>query len=308
MSGTVMLPEYSIAAVSKLAGVSCHSLRVWERRYGFPVPHRTSSGHRRYGPDQVRVLRRIARLLREGHSIGALIADHHAGRLAEGVGDHPPAEAIGEAAAELVNLLFRGDLDAAQEAYRREAGSSGPAELASRLIEPALIDVGERWYRRECQVYQERFASSFFIRKLERMIDEATLDNPRPLRRILLATVQGDRHRGGGLMIGLMLELAGWRALFLGVDLPVRELQRAVDALAPDAMGLSFVLSRNINKRFSELDRIQGLPIFVGGRSILNYQGLARRHGLIPLAGPADRVVPHLLTEFEEWGRRHPKP
>src|SRR5271168_4724194 len=33
---------YSIAAVSKLAGVSCHALRVWERRYGFPVPERSS--------------------------------------------------------------------------------------------------------------------------------------------------------------------------------------------------------------------------------------------------------------------------
>src|SRR3954454_12646166 len=31
---------YSIAAVSKLTGASCHALRVWERRYGFPVPHR----------------------------------------------------------------------------------------------------------------------------------------------------------------------------------------------------------------------------------------------------------------------------
>ena len=31
-------PRYSIAAVSKLTGISCHTLRVWERRYGFPVP------------------------------------------------------------------------------------------------------------------------------------------------------------------------------------------------------------------------------------------------------------------------------
>ena len=48
--------EYSIAAVSKLTGVSCHALRVWERRYGFPVPHRSASGHRRYSRDQVRLL------------------------------------------------------------------------------------------------------------------------------------------------------------------------------------------------------------------------------------------------------------
>ena len=37
-------PGYSIAAVSKLTGVSCHALRVWERRYGFPVPQRSPRG------------------------------------------------------------------------------------------------------------------------------------------------------------------------------------------------------------------------------------------------------------------------
>src|SRR5262245_673443 len=45
MSGPIGRPEYTIAAVSKLTGVSCHTLRVWERRYGFPEPHRSASGH-----------------------------------------------------------------------------------------------------------------------------------------------------------------------------------------------------------------------------------------------------------------------
>ena len=54
---------------------------------------------------------------------------------------------------------------------------------------------------------------------------------------------------------------------------------------APTRWRLSFVLSRNINKRFRELSKIRGVPVFVGGRSIVNHQGLARRHGLIPLIG-----------------------
>ena len=56
--------EYTIAAVSKLTGISCHALRVWERRYGFPAPRRSASGHRRYGREQVRILRRISELSR----------------------------------------------------------------------------------------------------------------------------------------------------------------------------------------------------------------------------------------------------
>ena len=87
----------------------------------------------------------------------------------------------------------------------------------------------------------------------------------------------------------------------MGVDLPVREYQKAVEGWRPDAVALSFVMSRNINKRFQELERIRGVPVFVGGRSILNYQGLARKHGLIPVPGSASQAVALLLTKFEEW-------
>ena len=88
------------------------------------------------------------------------------------------------------------------------------------------------------------------------------------------------------------------------MQLVVREYLAAVKQCHPDALGLSFVLSRNIKKRFQELLQIRGLPIFVGGRSILNYQGLAKRHGLIPLPGPITTSVPQLLVEFEQWVAR----
>src|SRR5205823_3679648 len=74
--------EYPIAAVSKLTGVSCHALRVWERRYGFPIPNRSASGHRRYGHDQVRTLRRISELAHnDGRPISDLIADVKDGKI-----------------------------------------------------------------------------------------------------------------------------------------------------------------------------------------------------------------------------------
>ncbi len=103
--------------------------------------------------------------------------------------------------------------------------------------------------------------------------------------------MQGERHEGGVLIIALLLELAGWRSLYLGTDLPTREFQKAIDRWRPDAVGVSFVLSRNITKRFAELSQLSGAPVFVGGRSILNYRSLARRHGLIPLPGPGSQAV-----------------
>src|SRR3954451_9156617 len=107
MARTLGHAGYSIAAVSKLAGVSCHALRVWERRYGFPVPERSASGHRRYAHDQVGTLRVLAKMARSGRSIGDLIGDLRSGKLdlpsagAE-VAERPPSSQV-------VDRLLAGD-------------------------------------------------------------------------------------------------------------------------------------------------------------------------------------------------------
>jgi DNA-binding transcriptional MerR regulator len=296
---------YTIAGVSKLTGVSCHALRAWERRYRFPVPHRAPTGHRRYDAEQVRQLQAIVRRLHAGEAIGGVMADLRAGELAL-----PPEPAPDGAAclvpprtAALVDRLLEGDLGGADAIVAEAAARLGPAAQASELLEPALVEVGERWFRRRCDVHQEHCATEYLRTKLHGLVDAARRANPEPARTVLLGTVQGDRHEGGLLVLGLLLELARVRALILGPDLPARELHEAVRRWRPAALGLSFVLSRNVNKRFRELAEIREVPIFVGGRSILNYQGLARRHGLIPLPGPAYETVGPLLEELD---RREP--
>jgi DNA-binding transcriptional MerR regulator len=292
---------YTIAAVSKLTGVSCHALRAWERRYAFPVPHRSPTGHRRYDAGQVGVLQAIVRRLQEGEAIGTVMAELRSGELP--LPPEPPPEgaafAVPQSIAALVDRLLEGDLRGADAVVAEAAGRLGPAGQASELLGPALIEVGERWFRRRCDVHQEHCATEYLRTKLHGLVDAARHANTTPTRTILLGTVQGDRHEGGLLMLGLMLELAAVRALILGPDLPARELRDAVRRWHPAALGLSFVLSRNVNKRFRELAEIREVPVFVGGRSILNYQGLARRHGLIPLAGPAFEVVGPMLDELD---------
>jgi len=65
---------YSIGAVARSTGISPDTLRVWQRRYGFPVPRRKSSGHRLYSSADVRRLRRISEALARGHRPGHVVA------------------------------------------------------------------------------------------------------------------------------------------------------------------------------------------------------------------------------------------
>jgi methanogenic corrinoid protein MtbC1 len=294
---------YSIAAVSKLTGVSCHALRVWERRYGFPVPDRSASGHRRFGKDQVTVLRHLAKLAHSGRSIGELIGDYRAGTLKIEIDEAGPVEEK-SASSPVVDRLFEGDLASADELLDRLAERLSTSELIERVIEPALVDIGERWFRGEGQIFQERCATACLLGRLTILLDRARHANPKPTRSAIVGSVKGDQHVGGVLMVSLSLELAGWRAVPMGTDLPVEEFQKAVEVWKPDALALSFVLSRNINKRFRELSKIKGVPIYVGGRSIVNHQGLARRHGLIPLLGTLRACTAQIIADVEGSERR----
>ena len=64
---------YSIAAVERDTGLSKDTLRVWERRYGFPCPDRDAAGDRCYPANQVERLRTIRRLLDAGHRPGRIV-------------------------------------------------------------------------------------------------------------------------------------------------------------------------------------------------------------------------------------------
>ncbi len=62
----------SIAAVERDTGLSKDTLRVWERRYGFPAPGRDSLGERAYTLSEVEKLRIVKRLLDAGHRPGRI--------------------------------------------------------------------------------------------------------------------------------------------------------------------------------------------------------------------------------------------
>lgn len=63
-------PGYSIGVVARLTGLSTHTLRMWERRFGLGASRRTESGHREYSRTDLDHLKLIKQLLDTGMRIG----------------------------------------------------------------------------------------------------------------------------------------------------------------------------------------------------------------------------------------------
>ena len=66
--------ELTTAQLAARTGVPAGTLRMWESRYGFPVPSRLPGGHRRYRDRDADQVREVARLRAEGLSMTAAIA------------------------------------------------------------------------------------------------------------------------------------------------------------------------------------------------------------------------------------------
>lgn len=66
---------YAIGAVARLTGLSEHTIRIWERRYGAVVAHRAPNGRRVYTPQDVEKLSFLKILTERGVAIGGIAAE-----------------------------------------------------------------------------------------------------------------------------------------------------------------------------------------------------------------------------------------
>lgn len=132
-------------------GVTPALLRLWENRYGWPSPRRTSSGQRRFTEDEVAELAQVLALVRSGRTIGSLIVDRRPvlprmepkvaqplGAAALGALTEPRTEMGLRLRAALVDHLRHRDVGAALAICHRALRSCHPTDRAAAVREPVL--------------------------------------------------------------------------------------------------------------------------------------------------------------------------
>lgn len=215
-------------------GLSKDTLRVWERRYGYPRPERDAHGERAYPPEQVQVLRRIRRLMDQGARPGRIFAQGVEALEAEARGAQAPAvEGLPHELA-LLRAHRIGELRALLE---QAALRDGLYSFVTETAAPLTSRVGEAWARGELQVFEEHLFSEQLQGVLRNAI--ARLDGAGAVPRVLLTTLPGEQHGLGLLMAHAVLALEGADCISLGTQTPVRELAEAARAQRAQIVALS---------------------------------------------------------------------
>ncbi len=121
---------FSIAEVAAMVGLTAHTVRAWERRYGIPEPARTAAAHRRYTMDDVELLRRVKQGVSLKRLSLKLAARWARGELPEAELEAPAADALPRDMAEA----------AAEEAPWRAMADLSPSPMVILATDGRIVD------------------------------------------------------------------------------------------------------------------------------------------------------------------------
>ena len=141
----------SISAVERDTGLSKDTLRVWERRYGFPTPLRDEFGERSYPPEQLEKLRLITRLLNGGHRPGKVVPLGMAELLAlvrdsvsQAGGNNSPLD---DDLKVCITLVKRHEMQQLRSWLNQASLQLGLARFVKELVSPLNALIGDAWVR-----------------------------------------------------------------------------------------------------------------------------------------------------------------
>jgi MerR family transcriptional regulator, light-induced transcriptional regulator len=261
----------SIAAVERDTGLSKDTLRVWERRYGFPTPQRDPLGERAYALVDVEKLRIVKRLLDAGHRPGRIVSlpVTELQTLADQTVDQPLRNveaALGSEDLRAQLALIRGhDPVGLRSALTLMLARFGVSRFITEVVGSLNAAVGDAWIRGQMEIFEEHMYTEVLQGVVRQAI--ATIpDSPRTVGapRALLTTLPGEPHGLGLLMVEAMLAMEACPCVSLGVQTPLWDVVQAASALRADIVALSFSGCTNPNQIVESLTELRSkLPPMV---------------------------------------------
>lgn len=295
---------FNIAAAERDTGLSKDTLRVWERRYGFPNPKRDTSGERLYSSQEIEQLRVLKRLVDAGERPGQLMTLSMA-ELMERLQRHAPTAMSDapRAVDDYLEILKSHDVQALRRQLVQARERLGLARFVTDVVGPLNTRVGDAWMRGQLQIFEEHL----YTESIQVVLRDAIVRMP-PVRgrpSVLLTTFPHEPHGLGLLMAESLLALGGARCVSLGVCTPLWDIVLASQAQHIDIVALSFSGCMNPNQVVEGLTELRGkLPVstelWAGGAA----PALHRR----PVEGVrAIAAIGQIHDELQGWRARAAK-
>jgi len=280
--------NFTVKLISDRTGLSPQLIRTWEKRYKAVIPVRTATNRRMYSENDLEKLMLLKRATTMGLAIST-IAHLSIKELYELVDKRNITEKVNYLPGRddatdfhlnncLTNII-NFDYTGLESSLLNASSSLGQQTLLEKVIQPLMYRTGELWFNGEFQIAQEHMVSTIIRSLLGSMLISGKTDSKGPI--LLASTPNRQLHELGALAAAITAMNLGWRAIFLGPNLPIEEIANSIIKHQADAVALGLTYPTNDSALNLDLQRFRKIidadfPIIIGGSGAVHYLDVIR--------------------------------
>ncbi len=264
--------NFTIKDLENLSGVKAHTIRIWEQRYDFLKPERTSTNIRYYNGQQLKTLLNIALLNKYGFKIS------HINRMSPLdlqqkvlylVTDDARQDKI---IVELVQSMIDIDIESFELKINQLISANGLEKSFINIIFPFLQKIGILWTTDSINPAQEHLVTNLLRQKII-----ASIENLKPTipikKPVVLFLPENEFHELGLLFVNYLFKKRGIVTYYIGGNVPINSIEKLIAVKKPHYIytHLTAVIKNfDTNIYLQTIGRVaHGITVIVSGRMIL---------------------------------------
>ncbi len=226
---------FTIKDLENLSGIKAHTIRIWEQRYHFLKPQRTTTNIRYYSNEELKTILNIALLNKYGFKISH-INKMHPDEIQQRILSLEDVKIIQERIInELVKHMADLDMELFEETLSKYITEKGIERTVVQIIFPFLEKIGILWQTGHINPVQEHLVTNIIRQKLIVGI-EATASTVKIDKTFLLFLPENEHHELGLLFMYYLLKSRGARTIYLGANVPIKDVQHVITFKKPDVV------------------------------------------------------------------------
>ena len=263
---------FTIKELESLSGIKAHTIRIWEQRYNFLKPLRTTTNIRKYNNEELKMLLTVALLNKYGYKISQIDEMPIDQRVSALLQLQEPEAKDHHLVNELIGFMIDLKSTAFEEKLNWHINKNGLSESIN-IIFQFLEKVGLLWQSNKVNPAQEHIASNIIRQKIISAIDQLPLQKDEPT--VLLFLPEYEHHELGLLFVYYLFKKKGIASVYLGANVPLKDLEYIVAVKPPKFLYThltSFPRQLHFEKFIQQLSVQSGkAQILISGTAVSTY-------------------------------------
>ncbi|GAC1384002.1 MAG: MerR family transcriptional regulator [Ginsengibacter sp.] len=267
--------SFTIKDLENLTGIKAHTLRIWEQRYNFLTPSRSTTNIRSYSNEELKVLLNISLLNKYGFKISR-IDQMSEDQIKENILSFENTAAETEALSnELIKSMIEVDTQRFEYLLQKYISKNGIKDCIIKIIYPFLVRIGILWQTENINPAQEHLVSNLIRQKIITGIDQLSWPKGNA-KKACLFLPEGEYHELTLLFIYYLLKNQGLEVIYIGSNTPLKDVMEIKKVTNPDFLYTHITTAGknfNINKFIQNLeDMFSDIPVYISGNLAKPYE------------------------------------